>query len=266
MRSGPDRADAARCGGWWCGRCAPRRRCATRTGWPAAGRSSPTGPRAGSATCTSRTWWPPGWAQLHRDLRLETARDGLILDVRGNGGGHTSQLVVEKLARKVIGWDAARHRQPTTYPRDAPRGPVVALADELSGSDGDIVTAAIKRLGIGPVVGHAHLGRRDRHRQPLQPGRRHRGHPAALRLLVRRLRLGRGEPRRRPGRRGGDRARRTGRPAATRSWSARSTWPWTRWPSAPRPGPRTRRPARPGSARSCHRVREPSRAAGAQRW
>ena len=49
----------------------------------------------------------PGWAQLHRDLSRETARDGLILDVRGNGGGHTSQLVVEKLARKVIGWDAA---------------------------------------------------------------------------------------------------------------------------------------------------------------
>jgi tricorn protease len=95
----------------------------------------------------------PGWAQLHRDLSRETSRDGLILDVRGNGGGHTSQLVIEKLARKVIGWDAARHRQPTTYPEDAPRGPVVALADELAGSDGDIVTAAIKRLGIGPVVG-----------------------------------------------------------------------------------------------------------------
>jgi tricorn protease len=94
-----------------------------------------------------------GWAQLHRDLGRETARDGLILDVRGNGGGHTSQLVVEKLARKVIGWDSPRHRQPTTYPDEAPRGPVVALADELSGSDGDIVTAAIKRLGIGPVVG-----------------------------------------------------------------------------------------------------------------
>ncbi|TWF76555.1 tricorn protease [Pseudonocardia hierapolitana] len=94
-----------------------------------------------------------GWAQLHRDLSRETSRDGLILDVRGNGGGHTSQLVIEKLARKVIGWDAARHRQATTYPEDAPRGPVVALADELAGSDGDIVTAAIKRLGIGPVVG-----------------------------------------------------------------------------------------------------------------
>ena len=95
----------------------------------------------------------PGWAQLHRDLGRETARDGLILDVRGNAGGHTSQLVVEKLARRVIGWDLPRHRQPTTYPDDAPRGPVVALADEFSGSDGDIVTAAIKRMGIGPVVG-----------------------------------------------------------------------------------------------------------------
>jgi tricorn protease len=94
-----------------------------------------------------------GWAQLHRDLSRETSRDGLILDVRGNGGGHTSQLVIEKLARRVIGWDSARHRQATTYPEDAPRGPVVALADELAGSDGDIVTAAIKRLGIGPVVG-----------------------------------------------------------------------------------------------------------------
>ncbi|WP_246633384.1 S41 family peptidase [Pseudonocardia nigra] len=95
----------------------------------------------------------PGWAQLHRDLSRETAREGLILDVRSNGGGHTSQLVVEKLARKVIGWDVPRHKQPITYPQDAPRGPVVALADELSGSDGDIVTAAIKRLGIAPVVG-----------------------------------------------------------------------------------------------------------------
>ena len=60
---------------------------------------------------------------------------------------------MEKLARRVIGWDVVRHRQPMTYPMDAPRGPIVALADEFAGSDGDIVTAAIKRLGLGPVVG-----------------------------------------------------------------------------------------------------------------
>jgi tricorn protease len=94
-----------------------------------------------------------GWADFHRDLRSEMVRDALIIDVRGNRGGHTSQLVVEKLARRVIGWDAPRGLQPATYPADAPRGPVVALTDEFAGSDGDIVTAAIKILRLGPVVG-----------------------------------------------------------------------------------------------------------------
>jgi tricorn protease len=94
-----------------------------------------------------------GWADFHRDLRAEMIREALIVDVRGNRGGHTSQLVVEKLARRVIGWDVPRGLEPRTYPEDAPRGPVVALADEFAGSDGDIVTAAIKILGLGPVVG-----------------------------------------------------------------------------------------------------------------
>ncbi|MGI8799258.1 MAG: S41 family peptidase [Pseudonocardia sp.] len=94
-----------------------------------------------------------GWAQVHRDLRRETAREGLIVDVRENGGGHISQLVVEKLARKVIGWDVVRHGQPESYPAEAPRGPVVGVTDEFAASDGDIVTAAFQRMGIGPVVG-----------------------------------------------------------------------------------------------------------------
>ncbi|MET8824684.1 S41 family peptidase [Streptomyces sp. NPDC004610] len=95
----------------------------------------------------------PGWAQIHRDLRVEVAREGLVVDVRENRGGHTSQLVVEKLARRIVGWAVPRGMRPYSYPRDAPRGPVVAVANEFSGSDGDIVNAAIRALGIGPVVG-----------------------------------------------------------------------------------------------------------------
>ncbi|MGW7405441.1 S41 family peptidase [Streptomyces sp. NPDC054833] len=95
----------------------------------------------------------PGWAQIHRDLRVEVAREGLVVDVRENRGGHTSQLVVEKLARRIVGWVLPRGLRPYSYPQDAPRGPVVAVANEFSGSDGDIVNAAIRALGIGPVVG-----------------------------------------------------------------------------------------------------------------
>ncbi|WP_461022844.1 S41 family peptidase [Thalassiella azotivora] len=94
-----------------------------------------------------------GWAQLHRDLRTEVTRDALVVDVRDNRGGHTSQLVIEKLSREVLGWEVARGQRPDTYPMHARRGPLVCLADENAGSDGDIVTAAIKALGLGPVVG-----------------------------------------------------------------------------------------------------------------
>ncbi|GAB2802912.1 S41 family peptidase [Actinoallomurus bryophytorum] len=94
-----------------------------------------------------------GWAQFHRDLRSEIAEEGLVVDVRGNRGGRVSELVVEKLARRVVGWDVGRHRSPVSYPRDAPRGPVVVVADEYTCSDGDVLTAAVRALGLGTVVG-----------------------------------------------------------------------------------------------------------------
>ena len=94
-----------------------------------------------------------GWAHFHRDLRTEMGFSGLIMDVRGNSGGHISQLVVEKLARRVILWEMGRGVQPVSYPMEARRGPLVMVSDENAGSDGDIVTAATRLLGLGPVVG-----------------------------------------------------------------------------------------------------------------
>jgi tricorn protease len=94
-----------------------------------------------------------GWAQLHRDLILEVAREGLVVDVRDNNGGHVSELVLEKLARTVKGWDLPRDQPGMTYPTNSPRGPIVAVTNQHAGSDGDIVTAGFGLYGIGPVVG-----------------------------------------------------------------------------------------------------------------
>ncbi|MET9348959.1 S41 family peptidase [Streptomyces termitum] len=99
-----------------------------------------------------------GWAQFNRDLRMEVSRPALIVDVRGNAGGHISELVVEKLTRKILGWDLTRDAQPVSYASSAPRGPVVALADEATSSDGDMITAVFKLLGLGPVVGQRTWG------------------------------------------------------------------------------------------------------------
>lgn len=94
-----------------------------------------------------------GWAQFNRDLRMEVAYDALLVDVRGNAGGHISELVVEKLTRTILGWDLTRNAQPVSYASSSPRGPVVAIADEATSSDGDMITAAFKLLGLGPVIG-----------------------------------------------------------------------------------------------------------------
>ncbi|GAA1844803.1 PDZ domain-containing protein [Microlunatus capsulatus] len=95
-----------------------------------------------------------GWAQLHRDLHVAAEAEGLVVDVRYNRGGHTSQLVLEQLARRVVGWGTSRHAEVARpYPANALRGPVVFVANEFSGSDGDIVNAGAQAMGLGPVVG-----------------------------------------------------------------------------------------------------------------
>jgi tricorn protease len=96
---------------------------------------------------------PAGWAELHRDLYTEFGRDGLIVDLRDAGGGNASHLLAEKLARRIIGWSVSRYEEPHSYPREAPRGPIVAITDEYASSGGDIVIQALKSYHIATVVG-----------------------------------------------------------------------------------------------------------------
>jgi tricorn protease len=94
-----------------------------------------------------------GWAEFHRDLYNEFQRDGLILDLREAQGGDDSMPVIEKLARRIIGWNLSRYEEPLSYPLEAPRGPVVAMTDEYAMSGGDIVIQALKSYGVATVVG-----------------------------------------------------------------------------------------------------------------
>jgi tricorn protease len=75
-----------------------------------------------------------GWADFHRDLYTEFQRDGLIVDLRDTQGDDAGQLVAEKLARHIIGWNLSRYEEPLSYPVDAPRGPIVAITDGYASS------------------------------------------------------------------------------------------------------------------------------------
>jgi tricorn protease len=94
-----------------------------------------------------------GFAEFHRYFATECDRDALIVDVRYNRGGHVSQLLLEKVARKRIGYNLQRWGLPTSYPDEAVAGPIVALTNEHAGSDGDIFSHGFKLMGIGPLVG-----------------------------------------------------------------------------------------------------------------
>ncbi|HEY6539366.1 MAG TPA: S41 family peptidase [Ktedonobacteraceae bacterium] len=94
-----------------------------------------------------------GFAEFHRSYLAEYDYPALLIDVRHNGGGMVSGLLLEKLARRRIGYDFTRWGQPEPYPAQSPRGPMVALTDEHSGSDGDIFSHAFKLMKLGPLVG-----------------------------------------------------------------------------------------------------------------
>ncbi len=94
-----------------------------------------------------------GYAEFHRGYLAEYDYPALLIDVRWNGGGNVSGLLLEKLARKRLGYDFSRWGQPDPYPQESPRGPMVALTDEHAGSDGDIFSHSFKLMGLGPLIG-----------------------------------------------------------------------------------------------------------------
>ena len=96
---------------------------------------------------------PLGYAEFHRYYLAEVDREALIVDVRFNGGGHVSQLLLEKLARRRLGYDLPRWGEVRPYPEDSVAGPMVALTNEYAGSDGDIFSHGFKLMKLGPLIG-----------------------------------------------------------------------------------------------------------------
>jgi len=86
-------------------------------------------------------------------------KEGLVIDVRGNGGGNVSQMLIERLGRRVLGTRFARtYDTPGTYPDIAFHGHMVCILDEDSASDGDIFPYRFREAGLGPLIGKRSWG------------------------------------------------------------------------------------------------------------
>ena len=86
-------------------------------------------------------------------------KQGLVVDVRANGGGNVSRMLIERFRRKVLAAGFSRTNEiGTTYPDGVFQGPLVCLLNENSASDGDIFPAMFREAGLGPLIGKRSWG------------------------------------------------------------------------------------------------------------
>ena len=153
------------------------------------GRAQPrVGARAvatgGSATSTCPTCSRPGFAEFHRYFGAECDREALIVDLRYNRGGHVSQLLLEKVARRRIGYDLQRWGQPIAVSRGVAGGAGGRAHQRACRLRRRHLLAQLQADEDRPAGRHAHLGRRGRHLAAPHAGRRHRDDAAGVLVLV----------------------------------------------------------------------------------
>jgi tricorn protease len=86
-------------------------------------------------------------------------KQGLVIDVRNNGGGNVSQWLLNRLSRKLLSQGYSRNNElPGPYPSATFHGSLVCLLNENSASDGDIFPAMFKASGLGPLIGKRSWG------------------------------------------------------------------------------------------------------------
>jgi tricorn protease len=100
-----------------------------------------------------------GLAEFIKWYYPQIRKEGLIVDVRGNGGGNVSQMLLERLGRKALGTGFMRTADvPQTYPGTVFLGSMVCLISETSASDGDIFPYYFREAGLGPLIGKTTWG------------------------------------------------------------------------------------------------------------
>lgn len=80
-------------------------------------------------------------------------KKALIIDVRGNGGGNVSPMLIERLRREIVMIDMSRDTIPGPDPGAIMLGPKVCLIDEFSASDGDLFPYRFKKHKLGKLIG-----------------------------------------------------------------------------------------------------------------
>ncbi len=100
----------------------------------------------------------PGLNEFVKQYFPQIRKQGLIIDVRYNGGGFVDELIFERLRRILSGMGSARNFEGSTVPPSVFHGSMVCLTNHYAASDGDIFSYAFKFYKLGPLIGERTWG------------------------------------------------------------------------------------------------------------
>ncbi len=99
-----------------------------------------------------------GLNEFARRYYPQLNKKAVIIDVRGNGGGFVSRMIIERLRREITMINMARNTTTSPNPDAMIYGPKICLMDEFSASDGDLFPYRFRKNGLGKLVGKRSWG------------------------------------------------------------------------------------------------------------
>jgi len=98
----------------------------------------------------------PSLTRFQNEITRFSNREGVIVDIRFNGGGNIDQELIDILERRPYEFWNSRNGAPTwgRRPRQAIAGPKVMMINWRSASDAEVTPQAFRDLNLGRIVGN----------------------------------------------------------------------------------------------------------------
>lgn len=113
-----------------------------------------------------------GLNQFVKQYFPQIRKEGIIIDVRYNGGGFVDELIFNRLRRLLAAMSPARNFEAGTVPQNVFYGHMACITNHYAASDGDFFSYFFKYYKLGPLIGERTWGgvRGIRGQMPLMDG------------------------------------------------------------------------------------------------
>ena len=99
-----------------------------------------------------------GLNQFVKQYFPQIRKQGIIFDVRYNGGGFVDQLIFARLRRVLGAMGSARNFESSTNPANVFHGYMACVTNHYAASDGDFFSYFFKQYKLGPLIGERTWG------------------------------------------------------------------------------------------------------------